>query len=396
MNFEIYVFQVGIGDCIIIHITLQNGSKKSIMIDCGLLTNEIEDFIVNTLESNIDYLFVTHIDNDHITGLISLLTKYKKITIGKILFNCFQHIPVSVPKKLTQEQKDRIEHLYTYLKKKDATVETKIGAKEALFFSNILRQNPKWYQIWEKKPICVESFPSLDLGELGIIEFISPTQRDLEILERKFKLEFARKFYEAYPDSDYSEKEDIYELLLRITDENEVQEYPIASDNCSFSTIERETLKDDSIDMTETNRASIAFIWSIDDKSFLFMGDAAPDVMLKGINNYKSRHGISRSDILIFDIIKMSHHGSSHNISSALMNVIDSPTYIFSGGNDYRPNLNTLAKIINRPLPSDRIVNRQLLFNTPHKWANELKKEEAKLNKDLPHFNVLFANKIIK
>ena len=398
MEFKIHFFKVGVGDCIIIQIKLENGSFKSIMIDCGVQTKEIEDYVINTLNGHIDYLFITHIDNDHINGICTLLTDHKEITIGKILFNCFQQIPVSTPETLTQEQKIRIENLHKHLPIKNISVERKIAAKEALLLSYTIRQQLPWDEVWEKKPICIDSFPFLDLGELGVVEFISPTLKELNELEVIFKSEFAKKFYKAYPSSDYSAKENLYELLIRLSDNmenSENLEYSISSIILNANTIINETLKGDTIDSSKTNRSSLAFIWSIDNKQILFMGDAAPDVMLCGINKYKEIHAISLTSALYFDVIKMSHHGSSHSISSSLMNTIDSPIYVFCGGSDKIFNINTLAKVINRPFLFEKITKRKLLFNTPNKLAKELKEQAENLNQSFPKFEVSFNTTII-
>lgn len=79
MFFQFKSFYVGSGDCITL--LLKNDDKEiHIMVDCGLYTQEVNDYIVNDFHSYIDYLIVTHIDNDHINGLIEMLKTKPNLT----------------------------------------------------------------------------------------------------------------------------------------------------------------------------------------------------------------------------------------------------------------------------------------------------------------------------
>ena len=55
MQVKFHTFPVGSGDCITL--LLKNDDKEMhIMVDCGLYTQEVNDFIVNEFHSRIDYL----------------------------------------------------------------------------------------------------------------------------------------------------------------------------------------------------------------------------------------------------------------------------------------------------------------------------------------------------
>ena len=64
---------------------------------------------------------------------------------------------------------------------------------------------------------------------------------------------------------------------------------------------------------------------------------------------------------MIFDAIKISHHGSLHNTSPALLELIDSPVYLISssGERHNHPDLEVLKAIVDRS--SD--FQRHLYFN---------------------------------
>ena len=78
-------FKVGEGDCVAIQYD-ENGYKRNILIDCGSLNIEVENYIVENFNKRIDVLIITHIDYDHIKGVVELLSKYNDLVIKKIYY----------------------------------------------------------------------------------------------------------------------------------------------------------------------------------------------------------------------------------------------------------------------------------------------------------------------
>ena len=136
--------------------------------------------------------------------------------------------------------------------------------------------------------------------------------------------------------------------------------------------------------MDDNNIASIAFIWEHHDHRILFMGDADPIQVSNAIDNiYKEE-----KKPVIFDLIKVSHHGSAHSTAHELMNVADSERLFFTGGSSKRPSLETLGRIITTPLP-EGIEYREIRYNR----QNGLLKELAALSdeeKDNLHIKVKY------
>ncbi|WP_417174767.1 hypothetical protein [Barnesiella intestinihominis] len=52
------------------------------MVDCGKYTEEIDGFVRTELKNKIDFLIVTHIDNDHINGLVTMMTRNRDLMIN--------------------------------------------------------------------------------------------------------------------------------------------------------------------------------------------------------------------------------------------------------------------------------------------------------------------------
>jgi beta-lactamase superfamily II metal-dependent hydrolase len=108
-------------------------------------------------------------------------------------------------------------------------------------------------------------------------------------------------------------------------------------------------------DNTTTNGSSIAFILQVQNKRILFLADAHPGMIVQSLDEYQNEGTI------IFDLIKVSHHGSFGNISRELLNKIDSERYIIStnGQKHGHPDKETIAHIITRKAD----FHRKLYFN---------------------------------
>lgn len=99
-------------------------------------------------------------------------------------------------------------------------------------------------------------------------------------------------------------------------------------------------------DTSVTNSSSVAFIAEIGSSKLLFLGDAWSEDIEFQVK--KSGNGRNK---LIFQAIKISHHGSLRNTSTSLLELIDAPAYfISSNGNRHNhPDIEVLKEIVDRP-----------------------------------------------
>ena len=104
MTATIKTFQCGCGDSIFLIIDGEEG-RYVVMIDCGVFTSEIKDFITGVLESHINMLIVTHIDADHILGVRDMLDELPELKIDELWFNSYQR-PEGDELPLTEREKD--------------------------------------------------------------------------------------------------------------------------------------------------------------------------------------------------------------------------------------------------------------------------------------------------
>lgn len=83
-------FDASIGDCNIIRLVKDDGRQYVIMVDCGMYTKKLKEYLQTTLYNRIDLLIATHIDGDHIQGITSMLKNHEGLSVGEIWYNCYR------------------------------------------------------------------------------------------------------------------------------------------------------------------------------------------------------------------------------------------------------------------------------------------------------------------
>jgi Predicted hydrolase (metallo-beta-lactamase superfamily) len=108
------------------------------------------------------------------------------------------------------------------------------------------------------------------------------------------------------------------------------------------------------------NASSIAFILRCDDLSILMLGDCYPH----NVEAYLRSKGYSEDNPLAVDFVKVAHHGSRHNTSNELLDIILCNNYIIStnGQKFGHPDRECLAHILCHPR-RDRNEKVHFYFN---------------------------------
>lgn len=380
MQVKIQTFTVGAGDCITL--LLKNDDKEMhIMVDCGLYTQEVNDFIVNEFHNRIDYLIVTHIDNDHINGLIEMLKSKPDLTINHIFYNCYQRTSDNL-QEWDEKMVDNMKRVYGHLPVVVDMLEQKINAETSMSLAELILENENWKRAWRREYITDES-SMVDLGdEMGRMIFLSPNKEALDTLDKKYRLLFWKTLYKPKK-LDYDKEETIYESLIRIMEQEDNEgfdEEPVSSkvlDENALKLYADEKMKV----LSPANEASIAFIWEHEGHRILFMGDANPDQVVKKIGDvYKDT-----PKPVLFDAIKISHHGSAHSTSKELVSIADSERYFVTGGANARPSYQALSRIIIAPLPED-LSHREIGYNRENDILKSLASNESL--KDKLHYSI--------
>lgn len=380
MRAIIKTFESGTGDCIFLVMKDEmDGSSFHIMMDCNVLTNEIKTFIRYDLCKRIDVLIVTHIDSDHANGITKLMRNpdFADMQIGMILFNGFQP-QTEQPQTLPTQTVAKLQTVAELLPPTVDEAFHKTNGMDAACLITELNKHPQWKAVWRQKPILAGEMIHLgDNEKWGRLRVLSPTQDAMDNLLHDVKLEYAKRLSSAPPNEDFLDQDKYYELMLRLA---ELRKRPFLSRKINAIAITKETLnKCAKIDaeesgVTNANKASLAFYWEggEDKKRVLLMGDAVSSQVVNELNNIYD-------DRILFEAVKVSHHGSKHNTSIELNAKVDSAHYFFTGGKDIEgPDIETIAKIVMKPLVEGTF---QLVIHYNHEkginlWR-ELNKENA-------------------
>ena len=354
-----YLFKtinVGKGDCIMFF--LKNEEHEiHIMVDCGRFNHEVKKFIEDKFHDVIDYLIVTHIDDDHLIGVNEMLTAKPKLQIRHILYNCHQRTSDDL-NEWDNNMKANVKRMFAELPVVVDMIDYKINEKIAKTLAETILTNEEWKNVWQREYIT-ENSTSINLGEnFGKIVFLSPTQDALDKLDKKYRKLFWQVLYKG-KDADYKEEETIYESLMRIVQERSLNEQESSIANIVLD--ERILLKYSAMpvmNMTDSNIASIAFVWEHQDHRILFLGDADPSQICNSIEKLYAYE----TKPLRFDIIKVSHHGSAHSTTLDLMNYVDSERFFLTGGTVKAPSLEALSRILLAPL-TNGITQREIRYN---------------------------------
>lgn len=384
----------GNGDCIFCVADNEDGTHLSIMIDCHVFTPGIKAIVTEILNCHIDFLVVTHIDIDHIDGICNMLYQMSELKIGHIIYNnlFIEQTDRTQIEPLTDFEKEQIKKLRTFIPSWKPSAEHTIATKESLALSTLIQTH--WADAWDKNLILING-EYISLGKLGKMFIVSPTHTAIDELNEHILDEFARKFYKKYPLEKGKEKgAEIFELLSLLYNHNDMLlENKIST---SIETLKAEYVKGDREDISKTNRASIAFVWELDEKKILLLGDASSEIVIAGIRAYKKKNQIPLDEKIIFDAIKVSHHGSDANLSKELLTHIDSQNWIFCGSTSTAPHIHTIANIIYQPI-TDFINKRRLYFNSlyyKNDIYNKMKTITPRLLNEGIEIEILQANEI--
>jgi len=317
---EIKFLKADNGDSILISLIDSHGENKNILIDGGIRKTYKTDkgaknkpeygelkTVLETIKDNnkfIDLLIITHIDEDHIGGIIKWFNDDNNAfkLIKEVWFNSGKGIATF----LKQSENKDLEHLIN----PDKTTFTSIGqgidfskyiTEKGILFTDIILQGQ-------------------ELKRFGYdFKILSPNKTKLEILLKEWKIKDPNFSTSSKPKSNDYDKA--------------IKEH-IATDKFLEDT-------------AYPNGSSIAFILSKegDENNFLFLGDSHPSVIVEGLKIFNC----SEENRLIAKFVKVSHHGSKGNTSVELLKCINSKNYIIStnGSGDQHPNKQLLSRLIN-------------------------------------------------
>lgn len=305
------------GDCILISLRDVDGSSKNILIDGGIKKTYKTDkgskgkpefgelkTVIDTIrnsEKYIDLLIITHIDEDHIGGIIKWFNDDENAfkLIKEVWFNSGKGIATFLKKPANKDLEHEIHP--------DKTTFTSL--KQGIDFSSY---------ITEKGILFTDIILQGDIHRRFGYDFkiLSPNKTKLEILLKEWK-----------------------------TKDPDISTASKPKPNDYAKTIKEHLAKDIFLeDNAYPNGSSIAFILSKGEENFLFLGDSHPSVILEGL----AKFNFCEDNPLIAKFVKVSHHGSKGNTNIELLKCINSKNYVIStdGSGDQHPSKQLLSRLI--------------------------------------------------
>jgi hypothetical protein len=348
--------QAQFGDCMLLQSS--DGVKSTHMLVDGGTSQTYEKDLKPTIEnllskeSKIDLVVLSHIDNDHILGLLDLFDDIKKnreakvdntLRIRGLWHNSFGDI---TGKKTDNGELMRMGFLSNQFSTIGLDTNTThlpvIGALKGIAEGRDLTKIAKLLQI----PINPQFGGSLIVSgdknnsvRVGNMKFsiLGPTQKNLDKL-RKIWNDWVRKHLSPLTKASYLQ-------ALKI------------------------------LDASVANLSSIMFMVESQGKKILFTGDGLGEDVLDMISERGLLDSEGRYHV---DVMKVPHHGSERNASAEFFNTVTADTYVISAnGRDDNPSLATLKWIIESKRKKNKII-KIFLTNRTDKTDKILQKFDQK------------------
>lgn len=277
----------------------REGNERRILIDGGPIGayRKLEDRLKELPDGDkrLELLVVTHVDTDHIEGIIRLLAQKKNkwpVQPEDIWFNGWRHL-------------------------KDTKM---LGGREGDFLSALINQRAfnEWNKAFDREAVVVKpdkKLPVVELEDGMKLTLLSPDLKSLEEMADKWEEDVDKHGLKP------GDLDAAWEQLVEMT-KYHVDEGVLGGPEDFLGQLQKQLSADQSL----ANGTSIAFLAEFEGKSCLFLADAHASVLCESIRKLVPQ-GKKRLKV---DAVKMSHHGSRHNISEDLMKLVDAKHFLIS------------------------------------------------------------------
>jgi len=315
---RIHFLPARFGDCILIEY-VDGPHNRRVLIDRGTAgTRHDIRKILRSSTAELELLVVTHIDRDHIEGILGLLAEGDPgFTTKDFWFNGWCHLP-DVPE--------------------DETFGAVQGER---LTQRIVDLDLPWNKKFLGAAVMIDDqlpLPEIELEGGLKLTLLGPTADKLALLKNVWEEEVR----EANLDPGFG--------LEPNDEEEESDESFDAVDLPDVPALAAEPFEEDT---SAANGSSIAFLAEYKGKRLLFSGDAHPTALLAALER------LSPGQPLTLDLFKLPHHGSSHNINAKLIQKVRCPYFVFStNGSIYdHPDRAAVARVITHAREPELIFN---------------------------------------
>lgn len=401
---KLTVFQSDKGDCLL----LTGADGHNVLVDGGM-RESYSEHVSPTLDQlrrdggKLDVVYVSHIDQDHISGVLQMLDDEVKWRIHEFQVNNgnpkhkepdLKRAPQGMEiwhnafREQLPEQNEEIEEMLaaaaTILSgSEDELVKSLASAEHELVTSiaesikltrrvgfdqlGIKLNRPAKGNLMMVRPA---NATAIKLGKMRL-RIIGPFRADLENLREEWK-EWLKNNQTRLNSIRVQAKKDEARFSVREIDDvlsplirqaNALSELlPLAEVTKSVKLGERNKV-------TTPNLASLMFFVEESGKTLLLTGDGHHEDILRGLKHIKK---LNRKKGIHVDILKVQHHASEFNIDEAFCRMVTADHYIFCGNGEHKnPNLQVLQAIadsrfgMGEQLSSNAEVSRPFKF-----WFN--------------------------
>lgn len=368
--FKIKMYPADNGDAFLIQ---ANGSN--LLVDGGYAAT-YQNFIAEDLTrlancgGRLDLVICSHIDSDHIGGLLKFFAQNgppgkRAVDVGRVWHNSLRSLPYSATKDSSGDQAILKAIQLRGYPEQASSGPNPISAKQGSSLAKLLREHGYTWNSGTGTSCIAEHTGALTLTPGVSIRVIGPKVERLEDL-RKLWMREVRKLGHSGSAKPSDLLDDAYEMWCASAG------FTAAPGAQQIARKTGQRLEDVyTPDTSVPNGSSIAFILSVSGQRGLFLGDAwAEDV----ISSLKALQPQAAPEL--FDVIKVSHHGSLHNTSMELLRVADAPWFLIStdGVRHTHPDFEVLAEIVDRPAS----FVRHLFFNYETPACSQLKSHTSR------------------
>ena len=256
----------------------------------------------------IEVLVVTHVDQDHVLGVLALVNDPARPALGDVWFNGYDHLVG-----------DGLEHF---------------GPRDGELLTSALdRQGLAWNASFDGRTVLAGRRAELAGG--AAVTVLSPDRGQLDRLRPFWEKECARHGLipgrEATP-----------------------PQLPGFESLGAAAGIEELAASRFVPDSSLTNASSIGFLFEYEGRRLVFTGDGDDGRLARSLQPLAESEG----GRLRIDALKVAHHGSAANLSKELLALLDCPSYLIStsGARHHHPDDECMARILKFGGPAKDIV----------------------------------------
>jgi beta-lactamase superfamily II metal-dependent hydrolase len=260
-----------------------------------------------------ELMVVTHIDADHIEGMIRLVQDERlAMQIGDLWFNGWKHLPMDVF----------------------------APAQGEILSALLVELEIPWNQAFDEGPACIPDegpLPKIELEGGLRLTVLGPTSAELANLQMVWEREI--RDAGLTPGATRTGLDLLFKSRRLQIPGVEYALPPLSLDVEALAVVEDEP------DGSEANASSITLLAEFDGRSVLLAADGVPPILEIGLTRLVAE---IEEDALTVDAVKLPHHGSRRNVMGDSLKLIRSGQFLFSTNGAYynHPDPEAVARVL--------------------------------------------------